>query len=326
MTLTIEEQKKCLSERLYIEDLRFSDENKEIIKEFSQATKGNNIENYLINNAWDDDKERNTKAFLIRDKVTNEIVFYFAINCGILYSDTLSFDVSPEEKECLDRYIYATIASRESGPNDDDVYQELNDAIKALSEVANSEGRLQILFNFADEEIVYKEDERVSSAENDEEEYTQQVYKTFPAIDIKFLGRNGKYKPAIKLSFKLGVFVFWEIIVPHILEIAKLVGCKYIYLFAADNSDDESEYKPISTMDLYYGIDEDEQEKKEKNKKLVNYYINELKFHNVTQYKILKPHYERSCFTLVQEVSKLQSNRENVWKSRYDVEEKTTKE
>ena len=67
--------------------------------------------------------------------------------------------------------------------------------------------------------------------------YTQQVQETFPAIYIKFLGRNKKYKSEIQLDFRLGVYIFWEIIVPHLLEIAEKVGCKYIYLFVADNTE-----------------------------------------------------------------------------------------
>ena len=110
-------------------------------------------------------------------------------------------------------------------------------------------------------------------------------------------------------------------IVPHLLDIAKLVGCKYIYLFAADNSEVETTtYHPAPIYDPFYDPydDDEDQDDKVEIRKLVNYYISELKFHNVTQYKVLKPHYERSCFTLVQEVSELQKNRESVWASHFD--------
>ena len=50
-------------------------------------------------------------------------------------------------------------------------------------------------------------------------------------------------------------------------------------------------------------------------RKLVAYYINELKFENISKYTILKPSFERTCFTLVQEVSKLEENREMIWQS-----------
>ena len=50
MKLSIEEQKKFLFERLKIEPLRKTEDNKEDIKAFVQATKGGKISDYLINN------------------------------------------------------------------------------------------------------------------------------------------------------------------------------------------------------------------------------------------------------------------------------------
>mgnify|MGYP004556344869 CR=1 FL=1 len=77
MKLSIEEQKKFLFDRLKTEPLRKVEENKDDIKAFVQATKGEKISSYLINNAWNDDCDRNTKVFLVRDQKTKEIVFFF---------------------------------------------------------------------------------------------------------------------------------------------------------------------------------------------------------------------------------------------------------
>ena len=52
MKLSIEEQKKFLFDRLKTEPLRKVEENKDDIKAFVQATKGEKISSYLINNAW----------------------------------------------------------------------------------------------------------------------------------------------------------------------------------------------------------------------------------------------------------------------------------
>ena len=57
--------------------------------------------------------------------------------------------------------------------------------------------------------------------------------------------------------------------------------------------------------------------------RLVDYYQRELKFEFVTKYKILKPHFERTCFTLVQEVEGLQENRESVWLTHLPVDDST---
>ena len=108
-------------------------------------------------------------------------------------------------------------------------------------------------------------------------------------------------------------------IVPHLLEIAEKVGCKYIYLFAADNTEKTEKVVDVPPMwtpnyDPYEDEDENEVAKEEIHT-LVNYYIQELKFRYVSKYKILKPHYERRCYTLIQEVESLHSNRESVWQS-----------
>ena len=106
--LTINEQKEYLHNRLELERLCFSENNKNDIEQFEQTTCGNKIAEYLKNKAWQDDEERNTKVYLVRDKNTKEIVYYFAINCGILYSEKETINPNENEKEVFERYIEAS--------------------------------------------------------------------------------------------------------------------------------------------------------------------------------------------------------------------------
>jgi hypothetical protein len=46
-------------------------------------------------------------VFLVRDQETKEIVFFFAINCGILFSELNIWNLSKEEKLPFDRYVEA---------------------------------------------------------------------------------------------------------------------------------------------------------------------------------------------------------------------------
>lgn len=326
MKSSIQEQKEYLKNNLKIEDLRFTDANKEDIKGFKQATKGDVISEYLIDKAWKDDEEHNTKVFLVRDKNTKEIAFYFAINCGILFSDLNIWSMTPEEKKPFDRYVEAIQLLKK--PNltkeeNEKANEQYSSSMGELWEVVEDPDRVSTLLSLAEEKVQILEEKREAFSDTSEVEHVQQVQETFPAIDIKFLGRNGNYKLPIKLDFRLGVYVFWEMIVPHLLEISEKVGCKYIYLFAADNSEKTEEVReiPMWTPDYDPYSDEDEIEEEVEIHKLVNYYINELKFRYVTKYKILKPHFERTCFTLVQDVDDLQSNRELVWASHIDDEE-----
>lgn len=316
--LTIEEQKKYLYEKLDLETLCFLEQNKADIEQFEQATSGNKIAEYLIHEAWKDDKDRNTKVYLVKDKKTNEIVFYFAINCGILYSEIEDVKLTDEEKLPFERYIKALQVTKKknlSTNQQDDADKKLAEAMDELYDAIGDPDRLSYLFSRAEDKALIKEEESELFSDTEEKEHTMNVQDTFPAIDIKFLCRNKKYNPGIKLDFKLGLYVFWEIIVPHLLKVAEMVGCKYIYLFAADNSDRSTSknYEPIMYTQDYDPYADDTKEEKKEILRLVDYYQRELKFEFVTKYKILKPRFERTCFTLVQEVENLQENRESVW-------------
>lgn len=322
MKLSIEEQKKFLFDRLKTEPLRKVGKNKEDIKSFVQATKGVQISDYLINRAWNDDYDRNTKVFLVRDQKTKEIVFFFAVNCGILFSELNICNLKQNEKEPFNKYVEAIQKLKDSNISKEEqekANKQIDKSMGDLWEIVQEADRVSHLLSLAEEKVILLEEKSEALSETGEIEHTQQVQETFPAIDIKFLGRNKEYEPEIQLDFKLGVYIFWEIIVPHLLEISEKVGCKYIYLFAADNTEQIEkvvDVPPMWTPDYDPYADEDGNKfTKKEIRTLVNYYINELKFRYVSTYKILKPHYERRCYTLVQEVESLQINRESIWQS-----------
>ena len=232
--MTIEEQKKYLFERLELESLCFSEQNRVNIEQFEQATSGNKIAEYLINEAWEDDKDRNTKVYLVRDKNTREIAYYFAINCGILYSEIEEIQLTEAEKEPFERYIKALQLTKRknlTSSQQDEANNKYAEAMNDLYVAAGDPDRASHLFSRADDKALIKEEERELFSDTEEKEHTMNVQDTFPAIDIKFLCRNKKYNPGIKLDFKIGVYVFWEIIVPHLLKVEEWWGAStYICL------------------------------------------------------------------------------------------------
>lgn len=318
MEYTIEEQKCYLKENLEIESLRKFDSTKDELQNFNQATRGDNISNYLKTSAWDDDCNHNTKVFLIRDRETRQIVFYFSLNCGILYEELNHFSLSDSERKVFENYVNILQKQKKCIENEKEqkkLDEEMGAAYGDIWEAVGEADRVSRLISMAEEKVNILEEKREIAEKTQDKDHVKPVQETFPAIDIKFLCRNGNYKPKIKLDFKLGVYVFWEIIVPHILEISKLVACKYVYLFAADRT--ENEVKDLSLPLWKPGYEKDELDENDEPdvRKLVSYYINELKFEIISKYTILKPNFERTCFTLVQEVSKLEENREMVWQS-----------
>ena len=103
------------------------------------------------------------------------------------------------------------------------------------------------------------------------------------------------YKMSGQVGIPLGFGLFWEVIVPLVYEITNKIGCKYLYLFAADQTSDKEL------------------------KKLIQYYKNELKFSDVEDMMLIKPYYDKGCLGLVQAVSDLQNNRKAVLEEFSDV-------
>ena len=322
----ISKQKKYLSENLIVESLRMYDSNQEDIKEFLQATRGNTISEYLNTKAWDDDYNNDTRVFLIRDKRTRKIVYYYALNCGILYKDLNTISMTYKEQECVERLIKAMRQNSQqnlSSPEKEATYSLLADAYGAFDTFEDCD-RASLLISYAQEQASIKEEREKAASQIGDSEFTRNVQETYPAIDIKFLCKAANYTPDIQLSFKFGVYVFWEIIVPHILKISELVGCKYVYLFAADNSESQNIHNQMNETPVIYSKDYDMNEpditpevkpSTNKVKKLVSYYINSLKFRPVSEYTILKPHFERTCYTLIQDIADLPYKRELIWTS-----------
>lgn len=321
---SINKQKKYLSENLIVESLRMYGTNREDVKVFFQAESGNTIASYLINEAWDDDKNNDTKVFLVRDKKTRKIVYYYALNCGILYKELNTLHMTYVEEACVEKLIKAIRRTHELGLSeaDQDAANELlSEAFALFDEKIEDSDRATKLIGYAYEQTETKEEREEAAEQTGESEFIKNVQETYPAIDIKFLCKDANYKPEIDIDFKFGVYVFWEIIVPHILQISELVGCKYIYLFAADNSEVVKSDEQVE-MQIMYSKEYDMESEEEKQstsendvKKLVSYYINNLKFRPVSEYIILKPHYERKCYTLIQEVAELPFKRELIWSS-----------
>lgn len=76
--------------------------------------------------------------------------------------------------------------------------------------------------------------------------------------------------------------MFWQFIVPKILDLMEIVGCEYLFLFAADLSED---------------VD------------LVNYYVDNLEFIDASEHSAATPMYDFACRFLCQETSTLQERR-----------------
>lgn len=85
------------------------------------------------------------------------------------------------------------------------------------------------------------------------------VHKVHPAIEIKLFGINSSansYWKSLKLpdEMKMGETLFWMKVVDKIRQMMEMVGCEFIYLFAADN-EAEGELVQYYRVRLNFGSD-----------------------------------------------------------------------
>ena len=123
------------------------------------------------------------------------------------------------------------------------------------------------------------------------------VNECYSSIEIQHFCRDDQYTKDEMIKCPLGFGLFWQKIVPLIIKISSAVGCEFVYLFAADRSDNPDD------------------------KKLVSYYKESLYFHELDDegVTVLKPGYDSNCIGLIQSVSQLQTMREFAWEAFSDV-------
>lgn len=238
---------------------------------------------YFKNEAWDADLEGETRVYVVKDS-QNRIPLYFSLKCGLLFKKK-NYDLLEEaERDFVDAVLKAK----------KDNNQEL---LEAYYEYGSSDfENVDYLINIANQRYTRKTDPLLHGIID----FTLQVGTCYSAIELQHFCKNENYIPEIKpelLQVPFGFGIFWEVIVPEIFKITDTVGCKYLYLFAADKTENSLIQK------------------------LVHYYKNALKFYECQDdgINIIEPDYDENCYGLVQEISKLRINQEAVWEQYSDI-------
>lgn len=205
------------------------------------------------------------------------------MKCGLLYEPQDYFKLDSDKLDFVDMLLDAL-------KNDD------QEAINNYMESQYYEQEeMDVLYKIAQERFAVKQE----AAELKDDATTFRVAKCFSAIELRHFCKNSAYESSSEIGIPMGFGLFWEVVVPKICEITDKVGCKYLYLFAADQTDIIQKEKHI--------------------RKLVQYYKNDLKFHDVQDMIIIKPNYDESCYGLVQEIAEIRNNREAVWEEFSDI-------
>lgn len=285
MSIINTEDRRNYFQSFKCEVLTANPQNKDLIKKFASKKANNQLESYIKNEdkAWAEDSEGETRVYVVKDEA-GDIALFFSIKCGLLIDENPKYRLNLAERELVEIIYNAKV-------NND------QEALKAYYAYGVSEfgERIEILFEIADKRFdVKKESKKTGQVEN------WRVEKCVSAIELRHLCKNEQYSIPEDLGVPFGFGIFWEKIVPQLIDITKKVGCKYIYLFAADKSEE------LGDANI---------------KSLVNYYKNDFKFYECEDddLVIVKPDYDEDCYGLIQEVGMLENNREAVWHEFSDV-------
>lgn len=110
-----------MKSKLKVELLTSDKTNKSILENFSANKQGKGLEKYLKNSAWIEDISGATKVYLVKDRETGAIVFFFALQAGLLYKSIEEDDyiLSEKEREIVNLCVeYRLDSSNEFTPDD----------------------------------------------------------------------------------------------------------------------------------------------------------------------------------------------------------------
>ena len=269
--MKITESQLELLRSLKCERLSSNTANFSLINDFYN-TRNNSLVDTLQGDAYDDD-ENNRIAYYIVKTVDDKILFFFSLKCGLLYDEFIEGDRLKEIKS-----FYDTI---------------LRMSLDEAQPVENKKAIASILESVRSKKGIKKEDvARVLHLSVDSDEFSKifgknlkNVGRTFPGVELVHFCANDAHREEwdeYDLPQNMGTTIFWYFIVPKILEMLKIVGCEYVFLFAADLTPYEE---------------------------LIRYYSDQLIFEKVDEHCVAIPMYDFTCQFMSQKTCELEGKR-----------------
>ena len=270
------------------ERLTDNDYNSALITKF-KSERGNGLVDYLNKLGQAEDRSGVTAFYIVKDGDDNPILF-FSLKCGTLFC--------PFDKERIDEcFSVCEDLSILTGLNLDQLFQSDIETIFSILKNKNNSGQtlsrqnvLNFIFYAQNKEYIkthiFKAVTKVQDTKQEEGRFISRVHKTYPGIELVHFCADDVARQkwrSLNLNYSLGEYLFWNYVVNVIEEVQRLVGCEYIFLFAADSSEDNT---------------------------LINYYEVSLNFKKDNTIGTVKPLYDFSCIFMSQKISDLKENRD----------------
>lgn len=273
-------QNKILKE-FTCERLKNNPRNQFLIQNFVNS-RNTHLQEKLKQEGWNEDISGDVAYYII--KRDDKIALYFTIKTGLLFNkEQTSADLIQNIRDDKIKYLIATDKLRKYKMSGTLSAKAINDFKDKVLKVLKER-----LFNSKISKDNYENDQ--IKEPNKKLNY---VHTTYPGIELHIFCSNDEFKNDWKLlnfpdsNNRMGIIFFWKFIVPKIFEAQNIIGCKYLYLFAADATEDQT---------------------------LISYY-NTLKFKQDLSISTSKPSYDWSCFFMSQEINTLYDERDNFFRN-----------
>ncbi len=278
--MRINDQQHNLLEGLACVRLSSCDAHKELIK-LVENRKNSGLVSYLNDYGWQEDKDGSTAFYIIKDKDSNVLLF-FSLKCGALFQHLDERQI--QEQKQLYEIAKKVVMSPESD-EDREIASLILDKFRQGGYISEDEKETLTTLTSVKGKLAEILEDISSDKELDPNDHIIRVLSTHSGIELVHFCANERMKPhwaAHKLPHSLGKILFWKFVIPIVEEVRKLVGCKYIFLFAADSTEDLS---------------------------LVNYYSVDLHFERPSHIGTSKPRYDFNCVFMCREIDVMVSHR-----------------
>ena len=259
--------------------------NRQLVQGFDNSINPN-LADYLKNEAWEEDFRGDVSYYLVKNPV-GDVLFYFSLKCGAMFED---FNEQRMEKEY--RFWKELKNILEQSIDGDENFQKVRSIIENLymgREVQDD--ALRDVVKKLSAPVKHKMDMLLQDRKMDRNKNIVRVSATLAGIELVQFCANDKtksYWQSLGFHQTLGRVVFWTKIVPLVMQVKSIAGCKYIFLFAADASEEGT---------------------------LMTYYRDSLNFEEPENLGTNKPFYDLFCKFMCQETENLLEGQENFFET-----------
>lgn len=304
-------EQKAYLESLVCQRISRAEANRQLIEDFSQAPVYDGITGAL-KTGWNVDKQDKVAFYLIKDPADNQPLLFFSLKCGEVHQPLDPAKLDSTLKNAL-MLLKAANARCRCIPLTSS-FKLVSLYFRAVNNLAYVESKEEIVVEEWAKDVVEKQivndnltekawlsivrrvcknQARIDQFKAEmelEKDNIIRTKKTFASVELVHFCAHApareKWK-TLNMGQSLGKTLFWHFIEPKIREIRELVGCEYIYLFAADDDRDG---------------------------KLCNLY-KELGFDFRDEIYVTKPAYDFCCYFMCQEVRKLRTRKKEFLKA-----------